>query len=190
MSRRRALAVALLAALALPLFGVPARAMVASVVIEEDRAIMTATITANLTAVPRGECDWYEGFHGVWQNPALRSGFEDATRVHIENYLRSVLGLKNVAVEDLDLEFSLSKGYYTYAVYPSAAANATGALVSGSVANLTAADGVAMRFRSLNDTNTMYIVVDINMTLPDWVPADKLTNFTICLLYTSPSPRD
>jgi len=157
-----------------------AHAATVDISITEDRATFDANISVNLTALPRSECDWYKGMWKTWQNAVMRSGMIDAFAKHLEKYLRS-LDMEKATVEELAIDFTLSERWRTYPVYPVSVSNVTGKLVSGSLENLTLIDNVTMRFESLNSTNTMYIVVDMNITLPDWVPLDKLVNFTLAV---------
>lgn len=48
-----------------------------------------------------------------------------------------------------------------------------GSIVSGNVTVLAQLDGVVLRVQSENVSNTMYIVVDMNITLPSWLLRDS-----------------
>jgi len=150
--------------------------------LSDDKAEVTASIFVNMTAIPKAECDVYEDFYNMWRNPVLKGGFVGVVENYIEWYLRNVMGLQGVVVENLTIDYSLAKGYHTYGMSPASAVNTTGTLVSGSLGNLTAADGVVMLFMSANNTNTMQIIVDVNFSLPGWVPTDKLTGLAITVV--------
>jgi len=159
----------------------PVRGLKTTVVLEDEKATITAYVKVNLTKVARVECDFYEKWASLWGNRILKEAFKDAIEDLIEKHLREIMGYEGVVVEDLSIDYSFSKEYGTYSVNPTALTLVNGTLVSGSVENLTAEDSSVVRVESLNASNTMYVAVDLNITLPEWVPIDKVEELTLTL---------
>lgn len=115
----------------------PVQSSTITVVLQGDTVELSASVTVNLTTLPRGECSIYESFQEIWRNQLLREGFTKVAGRALEDYFKRSLGLTDARVDDITIEYTLNRGIVVGTIPPDAIVNATGVIVNGSIGDLS-----------------------------------------------------
>ncbi|RLE41545.1 hypothetical protein DRJ16_06095 [Candidatus Woesearchaeota archaeon] len=175
---RRWLALVLILMLSVPMTLVNAGGI--TVTVSGDRAVIEATLSIDMANIPIATCNWYKNFIArCWMDNIARADVKGQVSEVIEKHLREDLKLEKAKVESIEIEFSMGIVDKSVTATPDANKTVTGSWVSGNLTALTAVDGSVIRFDSYNDTNTMRLIVEFNITIPENVPLDKVLNFTL-----------